>query len=397
MKPYSIFKRTSVSVVALAATLLFSCKKENSTLTNLPIERKSIGNATVIDGYTLTSNTVWKDHQNGVDYLVKGWLVIDNANLTIEPGVTVMFEENAGLLVKVEGSLTAPGTAGNPIWFTSATNKRGSWKGITILSSSSKNVLSYCKVELGGAETAFGKANIILGTTQNPAKAEISFCEIRTSASNGLLVQNENSQLTNFAGNTFNTNSGYPISVPIMHSGAILASNKFLDNGSAAIELNSTGIVTQPVVIGATIVPVCITQAVVIQNQFTINPGARVQFCPAGSIRFEENGQLVAIGQPQKPVVIQGTYQGAGQWTSMQFHSKNATHQLVHVVINGGGRQSQAMLSFYAGSLNAQNSTFSNSAASGLFVAMSTVSYNADIETANTFFNNASSAILWGE
>lgn len=397
MKPNKIMQRTTVSVAAALLTLLFACKKEDNTLSNLPVERKNTANMVVIDAQQINTNTVWKDHQNGVDYLVKGLLIISNGNLTIAPGVTVMFEESAGLLVTEEGSLTAIGTSNDPIWFTSVVNKRGSWKGISILSSSSKNVLSHCKVELAGGENTFGKANIILGSTQNQARAEISYCEIRTSSSAGLLVQHESSQLINFVSNVFNINSGYPLSVPVNHSETISNSNKFIDNGKTSIEINSTGAVTIPIVIGETPLPVCFNQPVLVQNSVTLLPGVRIQFCPGGGIRFEENGQLIAVGQPQKPIVLQGTYQGAGQWTSLKFYSPGAQNRLEHVFISGGGRQSQAMFNFYAGHVLAQNCTFSNSASSGLFIVKSIVSYNADIETSNTFLNNASAAILWDE
>ncbi len=88
---------------------------------------------------------------NGVDYPVTNKVDV-TANLTIKPCVTIMFEEGAGMVVRNGGSLTAIGTEGNEVYFTSHSDKRGGWAGITFLNTNAHNVLDYCIIEQGGGD-----------------------------------------------------------------------------------------------------------------------------------------------------------------------------------------------------------------------------------------------------
>ncbi len=64
----------------------------------------------------ITKNVTWTSSES--PYIVSGMIVLDKgAVLTIEPGVVVKFNQNAG--ITVNGSLVASGTPSSPIYFTS--------------------------------------------------------------------------------------------------------------------------------------------------------------------------------------------------------------------------------------------------------------------------------------
>ena len=125
-----------------------------------------------------------------------------------------MFKDGAGITVNQNGSLTAIGSTGNVILFTSESGKRGSWKGISILSSSAKNILSFCKIEQAGAANTNGSADILVGSANTTAEVQINNCEITTSAADGILLS-EGSKLDWFNNNNIHTNTAHPISMHV--------------------------------------------------------------------------------------------------------------------------------------------------------------------------------------
>ncbi len=94
-------------------------------------------------------NSVWtKDHP----YLVYNEAVVDSDQiLTMEPGTTVYFHKNAGLMVK--GTLKALGTFEDPVEFTGDRLEQAyseipdQWNGIILCSGSHNNVINYAKIK----------------------------------------------------------------------------------------------------------------------------------------------------------------------------------------------------------------------------------------------------------
>ena len=80
----------------------------------------------------ITVNTNWTLDQSPVT--VTGQVrIASGATLTIDPGVVVQFSLGASSGLIVNGTLVAQGTAGSPIWFTSALDTETVWHGLPIL------------------------------------------------------------------------------------------------------------------------------------------------------------------------------------------------------------------------------------------------------------------------
>ena len=115
----------------------------------------------------VTADTTWRNE--GVSYVVTGDVTVryssynsSTATLTIEPGVEVRFEPGTGLYIgyyvysnrHYYGALSAQGTDGSPITFTSnaASPAPGDWKGIYFRNQTvdASTFLEHCVVEYGG-------------------------------------------------------------------------------------------------------------------------------------------------------------------------------------------------------------------------------------------------------
>ncbi|MBN1185515.1 MAG: hypothetical protein JXB49_24730, partial [Bacteroidales bacterium] len=129
-------------------------------------------------GGEITSDRTWTIANS--PYLVTSDITVRNhATLTIEAGVVILFNPGTGLRIGStglgrEGSLSAVGTATNPVIFTSISGNSSGWKGIIFDDGSDlsghSSAMSYCVVENAGQVNAYGiTANIHCRYTNTPA------------------------------------------------------------------------------------------------------------------------------------------------------------------------------------------------------------------------------------
>lgn len=387
-----------VAMLALGLSVLSSCSKQQDDLTNLPVERKDNTQAQRIEQTAITSDMELADRVNGVDYIITNNLQV-NANLTIKPGVTIMFAEGAGLQVNERGSLTAIGAQSNEVLFTSETGKRGSWKGITILSNSGRNVLSFCKIEQGGGENSYGQGNVVVGSTTTPAQVEISNSSISTSNKDGIVI-NEGSKVLNFSGNKIFTNSAFPVSMHISDAVNMENGNTYSNNGKEFIKVSGE-VVNKPITLNKLNESFLISGQITATKGFTINAGSRVYMDNDVELVIDgTNGDAFfsAVGTQAQPITISAIYNGTGVWTSIKFRNANSNNnQIEYCTISGGGMTTvgaEGMVSVTntnGGSSNIviRHSSIMNSAATGIYIQSANSEYNSDIINSNTFVNCA--------
>ncbi len=387
-----------VAMLALGLSVLSSCSKQQDDLTNLPVERKDNTQAQRIDQTAITTDMVLADRVNGVDYIITNNIEV-NANLTIKPGVTVMFAEGAGLQVNEQGSLTAIGAQSNEVLFTSETGKRGSWKGITILSNNGRNVLSFCKIEQGGGNNTYGMGNVVVGSTTTPAQVEISNSSISTSNKDGIVI-NEGSKVLNFTGNKIFTNSAFPVSMHISDAVNMENGNTYSNNGKEFIKVTGET-VNKAITLKKLNESFLISGQITATKGFTINAGSRVYMDNDVELVIDgTNGEAFfsAVGTQDQPITVSAIYNGTGVWTSIRFRNADSNNNRIeHCTISGGGMTTvgaEGMVSVTntnGGSSNIviRNSSIMNSAATGIYIQSANSEYNSDIINSNTFVNCA--------
>jgi hypothetical protein len=396
-------KITSTRFIALSLSVfaLASCnKQEDAKLNNIMPYRGETSQAELLTLSSVNSAMTLEDKVNGVDYIFANTVEV-NANITIKPGVTIMFEDGAGLIVKEEGSITAIGQKSNEILFTSKSGKRGAWKGITFLSNTSKNVLEYCIVEHGGGASSFGASNIVVGSGSNTGQVSISNTEIRASKNNGIILS-KGSQLNSFTGNKIHTNSAHPISMNVADVSLLSSQNTYNNNGREFIQLTANDLVSSAVTLNSIGEPYLISGQITTSNSFTIAAGTHLSMDEGAELVIDggdSNGSFTAIGTANSPIIISGIYNQTGVWNSIQFKSSNsANNRIEYCTISGGGNGSlasqQGMITVVnangqTSAINIRNSSINNSSTIGVYIKAQNTIYNSDIISANTFNGNA--------
>jgi len=134
----------------------------------------------------------------GTDYTIEGHVrvgaEVPGVQLTIEPGTTIKFYENAKIELAYWGnhfaSLIANGTSAEPITFTSAkpVPTAGDWNGIWFNEGTSNSVINHCIIDYAGGTSEWYGA-IYMNDAGSPLT--LSNTLISNSSSNGISVDDD--------------------------------------------------------------------------------------------------------------------------------------------------------------------------------------------------------------
>ncbi len=365
-----------------------------------PCEATTIAGPRVID-YHIDTDEVWEDWnecETAPDYLVtrEGWQV--KANLTIPAGVIVEFVRNAEAYVFLGGSITANGTADEPIVFRGEEQTPGSWDGILINSENIQNVFNHCIIQHGGKSQST--------TFQLPAaglrvqgEIKLSNTRIESSTSHGLALSNE-ATLLSFSTNVFNNNTLSAIYMSPKEVHNIDGGTTFGFNGHIGVQVNSAVLnnslpVTWNKLSGTAtylIEDPVHSNELDIRSDLTLAPGVVLQFGPGGELKAA-TGQLTAIGNQQEPIIFEGSTRTKGYWDGIFLDGSSNTHTLDHCIIRNGGKDNlgagitaDANIAIWRGAVSMTNCTISDGMACGFaYKSSANATINSDIATSNIF------------
>ena len=191
----------------------------------------------------------------GSPYTVMGSIMVpDGQTLTIEPGVTVIFEGTYKL--RVSGRLLAIGTTSDSITFT-ATHTSNGWRSIRFDNTPVTNDtsrISYCKLEYGKATGTSPDDNGGAFYFRNFSKAIISNCLITNCKADqgggGIYLENSNPPIIN---NTISNNDGWNVgggifcylnSNPLIFHNTITGNSTYGNGGAGICCVNSNPTIT---------------------------------------------------------------------------------------------------------------------------------------------------------
>lgn len=143
-----------------------------------------------------SENVTWESLE--VDYRVSSdHIEINGINMTINPGVTLEFENGGGFEFRDDAGLIAEGTETDPIIFTGTEEQQGWWDGIFLRNTTNTvNRLDFVTIEYGGGDdfTGTDAANLVVGRSlDGESHAEVTNSIFSHSASHGIYVHQNGS------------------------------------------------------------------------------------------------------------------------------------------------------------------------------------------------------------
>lgn len=274
--------------------------------------------------------------------VVEGHIEV-SANLTLEEGVSLYFEENAGLNIR-GGTLTARGTEEDPVVLTSTDPTPGYWSGVQYIDTrSTQNVLEHVVIEYAGGQAfdGAGEASLVLnstGITGDPVRVAVDNVTIRNSAALGMYVE-ELTEFESFSNNTFTENGAAPIRIAPTLLGVLDSESSFVGNDSDFVlvqPVSDGNITTGDHSWAALDVPYRVRES------FEVGGDAHIDIEPGATIEFEEGlginvqgGTLSAVGTADDPVTFRGAEQIDTFWQGIQFiGTRSADNRLEQVTIS---------------------------------------------------------------
>lgn len=297
-----------------------------------PVATEDIPNAVNrvhVNGANVTTGGTWKNL--GIPYEIEG--VNFKAEVTVEPGTTIMVMPGEIVNVQENGALIMEGTALQRISVISAktTPKAGDWDYLGIYNTASENSkFSYVDFKHGGS--TYGIVWVDEG-------ASVSFDNCTFSDITGPGIEMEDIDLKSFTGNSFSNISGYPIIVPgnvVPSLSPITTAN--LAAGKDRVHVNGSN----PTVGGLWKnlgIPYEL-EGLNFKAEVTIEAGTTLLIMPNEIIDVSDNGALILDGTADKRITVKSskTSPAAGDWNYIGiYNTSSSSNRFSYVDIMHGG------------------------------------------------------------
>lgn len=334
----------------------------------------------VIVSENITTPTTWVSSKV---YVIEYGIYID-ANLTIEPGTTIKFK--SGTWLSFGGSenmtLTANGTAENPIIFTSysSTPAAGAWQGLWfedhVLSNSS---MSYCEVNYAG-ESNYHALNV-------NRKISINNCTITNAKKYGIYCHEG---FVSFTGNSISNVGGHAIEIECIGLSSVGENNSITCDPGYGILVRSGNITDNTAETWVKqAVPYYIEGGIYVDKDITIQAGTALKFMASAWLEFggTNSTTLTAVGTEAEPIVFSsaaGT-PAPGAWAGLFFAENTTANTLLKycTVEYAGKDNDRANITLtHVNGITIENCTIRNSSGYGVFL------YNSSWNNVNNTFSN---------
>ncbi len=388
----------------------FSNNASHSIAGNAPVVIQNItgntftGNdidAVLLESGSFSTSTI---HRNSnLEYHVGSMIYVSEGDtLTIEPGVTMKFNSQAGMTVN--GSIIAMGQSGNEITFTSSasTPSAGNWTSIYLYRIDADCYFDYCYFSYGGQDVYSNPAHekCLLAMYQTSANTNHAYvtnthfshsggmgvkalsyarfvvdnCSFSNISSYGIYSNNSYSYYV-VSNSNFNTIGDYPIQ--IYFKNAVRMFNLTFAN----LTNNYINLKGSPVTSGTLSnfgIPYIVEGAATVSDGEVLSIEQGVQYYADTILNVE--GLLMADGSQAEPILLSSITGNTDGWYGINFSNSDNGSMMDYCTIENGGKNAygtyfdeQAVLYFRnSGQTTITNSTIGPSSRYGLKISGST-------------------------
>lgn len=359
--------------VVVAATLLGACDVEDEEGPLVCDDVKVLESADVNGGVTLAKDC----------YAVEKRLTVSDGVLTLEPGVSIVFSQDAGLEISGNGRLTAKGSAEEQIFLSGTQKQRGFWAGLYFNESkSSANVLDHVVIEYAGSKKWHGgdsKGGVYVRGAG--VSLTVTNSVFRENAWAGLYADHGGAEVS-VASSLFEKNDK-PLWVAANLVGNLAGDNTFSENDQSYVHASVGGTgsggldINTPQTWAALSVPYQVHGTITVRAKLELSPGVTIEF-EQGKVGFDigDNGRLSAKGSAEKMITLTGVEKKRGYWKGLYFHdTRSSDNELDYVVVeyagsdkwHGGDSKGGIYVRDAGVALSVSNSVFRENAWAGIF------------------------------
>lgn len=287
--------------------------------------------------FSQNPNIVLKDNIDApVDYIIPCFARVDG-KVVIEPGVTIAFEQGAGMNFSDKSSFKMQGTAEKPIVFTGKEEIKGFWRGLSTGSTGMGNSMSYVTIDYAGGDKA------ALEIQNESSMLNLEHCMFSNSKNYGMLTNRKaDKDVNNIVMNNCSfTKNKIPFKTDVSRLRLFNSTNNFSGNEKDYIELEG-GRIYGDATWAKLDVPYFLQDNFRIEEGvFTVEPGTAVIMPSQKWIHVADDASLVMVGTEEEPITIRGERDVAGFWQQINVRSSSPLNEIGHVIIKNAGRTTE--------------------------------------------------------
>ncbi|MEL6255237.1 MAG: hypothetical protein AAFR87_24725 [Bacteroidota bacterium] len=311
-------------------------------------------------------------------------------NLTLEAGVEIYMNENSGIGVFDNGSLTIDGTNDDPVILKGKSNVRGFWRGIHIETNTLGNNINYLNMSNAGSNYVYC-CNTIASIFLKDGQTTIKNSSITDGAGYGIATK-KNFSFREYENNSISTHDLEPLYLTIDQAGELDGTgSSYTGNDEDYILLYRAG-TTASVDLLKTDVPYSVETNVVIDitKPLSLAAGVDIAFGSSAGLGIYDEGVLNAEGSVTEYIKFRGRTDQKGYWRGIHSETNSNSNILDYVEIRNAGINyvyccnGPAGLLVKGGQMTVSNSFIADNDGCGIRIS----SGGTLTETNNTFSNN---------
>lgn len=291
------------------------------------------------DYFQKKPNTVLKDNPAApIDYIITCFTRIDG-KLTIEPGVVIAFEQNAGMEFKNKSSFSLKGTAAKPILLTGKEETAGFWRGIYTESPNSNNVMNYVTIDYAGG----GNSKSALAIFGDASSIKMENCTVSNSKFTGMFVKDDvgkDVQNIIMKNCTF-TKNNIPVQTNITRLRMFNGTNSFSGNKNDYIQLDRENLYGDVTWAKLDVPYFLQTNFRYHDGVLTVQPGVEIIMSAQNWMHISNKASLVMVGTEADPIIVRGEHDVAGFWLQLNIDSRSPLNEIGHVIFKNAGRTTE--------------------------------------------------------
>ncbi|MEO0469684.1 MAG: hypothetical protein AAF206_08700 [Bacteroidota bacterium] len=292
---------------------------------------------TVLECNFFTTERTLTNTDAAVDYVVPNNCVMDiTAPLTIEPGVVIEFEENAGLGIYDQGTITVVGTESQPIILKGKEAIAGYWRGIHLETNSINNRFDYAQISDAGSNYVYC-CNAVATLFLKDGKVSLKNTTISNGDGYGIYVRSQ-AEMREYENMSITTHNDYPVALSPERMNELDGTNSDYSGNSKDFVFVLSGDINGATSMSKLNVPYLFDGEVMdVTEQLFINAGVEMVMEADAGIGVFDNGSLVIDGNASDPVIIRGTSATRGVWRGIHLETNNIENRISHAQISDAG------------------------------------------------------------
>jgi hypothetical protein len=316
--------------------------------------------------------TTW--YALNVPYLIEGKVVDITSALTLQDGVDIIFEQNGGLGIYDDGSLTVKGLENSPVVMRGAMATPGYWRGIHIETTNPQNSLNYLQLSDAGSNYVYccndaGSLFLKNGT------ASVTNSTFSNGKSYGIVTK-LGFEFEEYGGNTITSHQEAPMYITANTMGQLDGLDSSYVGNTKDYLLVYDSNVNKEITVLANNVPFQVDYGVVLDvtAKLSLKEGVEFVFEENSGLGIYDNGILNVVGTANDRVIFRGLENINGYWRGIHTETNSSSNLIRHSEIRNAGSNyvyccnDKAALFIKAGQMTIENSLIAKSGGCGVYV-----------------------------